>query len=188
MARVGPRSSAGRAASRLRPPARTAVWAAILALGLAGCAGYRLGPTGGRLAGLMSIQVQPFENKTLEPGLSDWVTDALRRRLQQDGTYRLDSRGEADVIVTGTIQRLDRTPIAFLPRDTLTPQQYHIRIVAHIVARERSTGRVLLDRQVSGRASLFTGADQSSQERQAIPLAADDLARTATSLIADGLW
>lgn len=136
----------------------------------------------------MSVQVQPFQNKTLEPGLGDWVTDALRRRLQQDGTYSLQTRGEADVIVTGTIQRFDRTPIAFLPRDTLTPQQYQIRIVAHIVARERATGRVLLDREVSGRASLFTGADQTSQERQAIPLAADDLARTAASLIADGTW
>jgi hypothetical protein len=136
----------------------------------------------------MSVQVQPFQNNTVEPGLSDWVTDALRRRLQQDGTYSLQTRGEADVIVTGTIQRFDRTPIAFAPRDTLSPQQYQIRIVAHVVARERASGRVLLDREVSGRASLFVGPDLTSQERQAIPLAAEDLARTATSLIADGLW
>ena len=41
---------------------------------LFGCAGYRLGPTGGFAAGEKSIQVMPFSNQTLEPRLTDAVT------------------------------------------------------------------------------------------------------------------
>jgi hypothetical protein len=160
----------------------------LLVVLTAGCAGYKLGPTLSRQAGALSIQVNPFENKTLEPRLSEPVTLALRRQLQQDGTYKLNTAQDGDVIVTGTIVEYLRSPVAFVPRDTLTPQEYQIRIVAHVTARERASGRVLLDRRVTGRTSLFVGPDLTSAERQAIPLAADDLARNATTLIVDGAW
>jgi hypothetical protein len=160
----------------------------LLAVWWCGCAGYQLGPTMGRQAGSLSIRVTPFQNKTLEPRLIDPVTQALRRRLQQDGTYKLDTASDADVIVTGIILDYTRSAVAFNPNDTLTPQEYQVRITAQITARERASGRVLLDRKVTGRTSLFVGADLTSEERQAIPLAADDLAQNATTLIVDGEW
>src|SRR5580698_1600842 len=66
------------------------------ALFSAGCAGYHLGPVNGAIAGEKSIEILPFNNQTLQPRLGDAVTQALRERLQTDGTYHLDTRGEGD--------------------------------------------------------------------------------------------
>ena len=49
----------------------------ILLVCLGSCA-YRLGPTNGERAGARSVQVNPFENRTIEPRLVEAVTLALR--------------------------------------------------------------------------------------------------------------
>lgn len=161
---------------------------AVLALAvLSGC-GYRLGPTNGKLAGTRSVQVQPFENKTIEPRLVEAVSFALRRQLQQDGTYRLNTHNEGDIVVTGAIVSYDRQPISFQSRDALTPRDYRLKITAHVTARDRLTGKVLLERKVTGHSDIRIGPDLVSAERQAVPLVAADLARNATALLVDGSW
>jgi hypothetical protein len=155
---------------------------------LCGCAGYRLGPTNGLTAGSQSIQVNPFSNETLEPRLSDPVTTALRRNFQKDGTFRVDTRGGGDIILTGVLVRYERDAISFQPRDILTGRDFEVRVVAKVTATERSSGRLLLDREVVGRTAIRSGADLPSAERQAAPVLADDLARNITSLLVDGTW
>ena len=155
--------------------------------GLSGCA-YRLGPTNGEQVGARSVQVQPFENKTIEPRLVEAVSLALRRQMQQDGTYRLDSHNEGDIVVTGAIVSYDRQPISFQSRDALTPRDYRLKITAHVTARERLSGKVLLDRSISGHSDIRIGGDLGSAERQAVPLVAADLARNTTALLVDGSW
>jgi hypothetical protein len=160
----------------------------IAALGFAGCAGYRLGPVNGQTAAVRSVEITPFASKVMEPRVGDAVTTSLRRHLQQDGTYRLNTREESDIIVTGSVLEYDRAHISFQPRDILTPRDYRLRIRAHVTARERQTGRVLLDRDVVGHTTLRVTPDLSSSERQAVPLAADDLARNITALLTEGHW
>jgi hypothetical protein len=65
---------------------------------------------------------------------------------------------------------------------------YDIYLTMQLTARERATGRVLVDKPVIGRTSLRAGNDLPSAERQAIPLLAEDLARKATELLVDGTW
>ncbi|MDB6029980.1 MAG: hypothetical protein JWM16_318 [Verrucomicrobiales bacterium] len=167
---------------------RAAPWIFAICLLLSGCAGYQLGPTNGSVAGSKSIQITPFSSKALEPRLSDAVTSQLRKSIQKDGTYRLNTSGDPDIVVTGTIETYDRRQLSFQPTDILTPRDYRIILVARVVARERSTGKTILDRDVSGRTTVRIGSDLSSAERQALPLAAEDLARSITSLLADGTW
>lgn len=155
---------------------------------LSGCAGYKLGPTNGMEARSKSIQVNPFQNKTLEPRLTDYTTHSLRKRLQQDGTYELNTKDEGDVVVTGTITGFRRSELAFQPSDVRTVRDYYLYMTAQVHAVDRTTGKVLLNKPVTGRTSIRVGADLSSAERQAIPLLADDLARNATSLLVDGTW
>ncbi len=169
---------------RLRLPA--AACAVILLA--AGCGGYRLGPTGGQVAGARSIQVTPFANDTLEPRVGDAVTAALRKSLQHDSTFRLATRPGADVIVTGTITRFERSDMSYNPNDVLTPLDYRVSVMAHVTARERSTGKTLLDRDVSGYTLVRPGADLPGAERQALPLIAEDLAKNVTALLVDGAW
>jgi hypothetical protein len=153
-----------------------------------GCAGYRLGPTNGEVAGARSIEVKLFRNETLEPRLTDALGTALRRTLQQDGTYRLSTRGEADIIVNGVINKYQRSGISFQPQDVITPRDFQITMSAKVTATERSTGRVLLDREVGGRTTIRVWPDLASAERQAVPVLAEDLARNVTSLLVDGSW
>lgn len=170
------------------------MWDRALLLGLiaplvGGCAGYKLGPTNGVAAGSRSVQVNPFVNKVLdEPRLSEAVTESLRKRMQQDGTFRLDTHNEGDIVVSGTVSRYSRSHLSFQPRDILTPRDYRLVILADVTARDRTSGKTLLSRRVAGHTTLRIGPDQTSSERQAIPLAAEDLARNITALLADGEW
>lgn len=153
-----------------------------------GCAGYKMGPTNGLPAGAKSIQVNLFHNNTIEPRLVEAVSSALRKQLQQDGTYRLATQDDGDIVVNGTIARFERSGLSYQPGDILTVRDYSLQIIARIVAKERGTGKVLLDREITGRTTIRTGSNLSSAERQAIPMIAEDFARIATSLLVDGQW
>ncbi|MFT4689689.1 MAG: LPS assembly lipoprotein LptE [Verrucomicrobiia bacterium] len=155
---------------------------------LSGCAGYNLGPTAGFPAGSRSIEVKFFQNETFEPRLVTAMNHALRKQLQQDGTYRLETRGDGDVVVTGKITDFTRSPLGFRPDDVITARNFSVEMVADIKAVHRDTGKVLLERSVSGRTTVLIGDDLASAERQAVPLLAADLARNATSLLVDGNW
>lgn len=155
---------------------------------LSGCAGYRVGPGNGLNAGEKSVQLNPFSNRTLEPRLGDAVMTALRNDLQQDGTYRLSTRGPADVVVTGVITRYTRHELSFAPNDVLTVQDYLVSMTAQVTAREPGTGKVLFDRPLTGTTIVRVGSDLTSAQRQAVPLMAQDLARKVVALLADGNW
>jgi hypothetical protein len=159
----------------------------LAACALSGCA-YSLGPTNGQIAGARSVQVNPLINNALEPRLTEAVTTSLRKNIQRDGTFRLDTKNEGDIVVSGAILRFDRTEVSFQPGDIITPRDYRVSIVAQVLARERITGKVLLNREVTGYTTVRVGADLPSAERQAVPLIADDLGRRVVSLLSEGPW
>ena len=155
---------------------------------LAGCAGYKLGPTNGLPAGSRTVEVRSFINKTREPRITEYVANSMRKQLQQDGSFRLETSGRGDILVTGEIIRFDRSGLSYQNNDVLTPQEYGLALVARVVAINVNTGRTNFNKEVFGRTFIRIGNDQSSAERQAIPLLADDLARNAVSLLVDGSW
>jgi Lipopolysaccharide-assembly len=160
----------------------------LLGLLLSGCAGYQLGPTNGQIAGSRSVQINPFTNKTLEPRLSAYLINSLRKNLQQDGTYQLNTHDEGDIVISGVITSFVRNELSFQPSDVITVEDYELKMTAQVTARERSTGRIIFDKPVIGRTSVRVGNDLTSAERQAIPLLTDDLAKKATALLVDGTW
>jgi len=153
-----------------------------------GCAGYQLGPTNGLAPREKSIQINPFINKTLEPRLTDAVTEQLRKEIQRDGTFRLETHDPGDIIVSGMIINYQRSAVSFQPSDTLTPLDFRLALTAHVTARERSSGNVILDKQVTGFTLMRVENDLVSSERQALPMLAADLAKHVTALLADGTW
>jgi hypothetical protein len=155
---------------------------------LAGCAGYHLGPVNGEVAGEKSIEIFPFNNQTLQPRLGDAVTQSLRERFQTDGTYHLATGGGGDVVVSGVITRYNRVGVSYLNSDVTTAQSYRVNLTAHVVVRERASGKVLLDRDVNGYTLVMVGTDLASAERQAAPLLAQDLAQNIAELITEGAW
>ncbi len=160
----------------------------VIAVLAGGCAGYTLGPSNGSEAGARSIQVNLFANKTLEPRLAEPVAHALRKQLQQDGTFRLATRDDADVIVEGTLLRYERDPLSFNPADIVATRDYEARLTARVRAVDRGNGRVLIDREIQGKTLIQGQKDLPSAERQSAPLLAEDLARSITALLVDGRW
>ncbi len=160
----------------------------VLALALSGCAGYRLGPTNGVAAGEKSVQVLPFTNQTLEPRLGEAVTAQMRKELQRDGTYRLATHNDGDIVVSGVVISYLRLPLSFQPSDALTVTDYSVKLTALVTARERATGKVLFNQRVTGTTLVIVGSNLTSAERQAQPLLAADFAKNATALLVDGTW
>ena len=127
-------------------------------------------------------------NETLEPRLAEELNHQLRKQIQRDGTYKLQTRGDGDVVVTTTITRYHRIGETFQPRDTLTVRDYRIQLFAFLTAYDRVSGKNLVNREFVGRTFVRIGADEASSERQALPLLTEDLARNITAAIADGEW
>lgn len=161
--------------------------ALLLVVALSGCAGYHLGPTNGMAAGQRSVQFAPFLNQTLEARLSDALNIELRKELQRDGTFRLATQDDGDVVVSGVITRFDRQAISFNPADVLTVLDFRLRMTAQVITLDRSTG-VSKTNVVSGFTLMRVGNDLTSSERQALPLVANDLAKSVTALLAEGSW
>jgi hypothetical protein len=155
---------------------------------VAGCAGYKPGPTNGLVAGEKSVQIMPFANATLEPRLGDALTFHMRKALQHDGTYKVATHDDGDIIVGGSITRYNRHELSYIPTDLETVRDYRLILTAQVTARERSTGKIIFDQPVTGYTIIRVGSDLTSSERQALPLLASDLARNVTALLVDGVW
>lgn len=160
----------------------------LAAVVLAGCAGYRLGPLNGAMAGEKTVEVLPLNNQTLQPRLGDAVTEALRERLQVDGTYHLATGGPGDLVISGVIRQYDHEGLGYLNQDSTTPQNYRVGVMVHVVIRDRVSGKLLLDRDVKGHTLVNVGSDFASSERQAMPLLASDLAQNIVELLTEGAW
>lgn len=176
--------------ARAGTAARWIGWLGVLVVAalVAGCASYRLGPSNGTTAGQKSIQINPFVNRTVEPRLAETFMSVLRRQLQQDGTYTLDTHGEADIVVDGVILEFEREGVTFQPDDVISPRDIDIRVSIQLTATERATGKVIFDESVSGRTPMRIGRDLPSAERHALPLLAADWAQKAKSRLVDGSW
>ncbi|HEX7653146.1 MAG TPA: LptE family protein [Verrucomicrobiae bacterium] len=159
----------------------------ILVAGLAGCASYHLGPAG-EPAGEKTISIQPFNNQTLQPRLGDALSQAVRERIQSDGTYHLSTHGQADVVISGVIVTYKRIAMGYTDTDASTPENYRVELTVHVVARDTTAGKVLLDRDVKAHTLVHIGQDLASAERQALPLIAADFANNVTELLTEGAW
>ena len=160
----------------------------LAATAFTGCASYHLGAVNGSVQGDKSIEVLPFNNQTLQPRLGDALTQSLRERLQVDGTYHLAKHGAGDVVVTGVIHLYARETLGSSATDVSSPENYRVGASVHVTARERDSGKLLLDKDVKGHVLVHIGSDLASAERQALPLLADDLAHNIAELLTEGAW
>jgi len=164
------------------------VWVGCVVAALGGCAGYRVGPTNGLSAGEKSVQIVPFANQTLEPRLGDAITGALRKELQRDGTYKLATHDAGDIVVSGAVMQYHRQVQSLAPNDVITPRDYRLSLTAQVTARERATGKVVLEKAFTGNTLLRVTSDLTSGDREALPLLATDVAKQVTAALADGSW
>lgn len=154
---------------------------------LTGCLGYHVGPAKPRvLRDVHAIAVPTFENKTLLPRIEVLITDSVIKQLQQDGTYKVADSGDADAVLKAQISEITRTPARSVRGNVLATTEFNLTM--HVRYKlETPSGTVLMPAaEVVGTTSFFVGTDVTTDERQALPLAAEELANHLVTQLSEG--
>ena len=159
----------------------------ITVLLFSGCAGYRLGSVKPQhLNEVTSIAVPTFKNKTLKPQTSVMVTNAVVKRLQEDGTYRIAHSRNADAILKGTIHTIDHQQLRSSKTDQLQTVELGVTLQVRYELVDRGSGTVLDQGTVSGDTDIFLDPNFQLSERQAVPVAAEEMAGKLVSRLSEG--
>ncbi len=165
-----------------------AIFAAVLAcFVLGGCLGYHVGPVKPYyLRDIHTIAVPTFENKTLLPHIEVLVTDTVIKQLQQDGTFQIARNGDEDATLKAEITRVDRVPARSVRGNVLKTTEFNLsmRLRYTLVTRDGATLAPPAD--VVGTTSFFVSTDVTTDERQALPLATEDLATRLVTQLSEG--
>jgi len=172
---------------------RFAFFLPLVALLFSGCAGYHIGPIQPKfMAGIHKIAIPSLKNDTLEPRVEVMLANALIKQFQQDGTYQIVDESDADAIVKGTLVRIVRRSARSVIGDTNLSQEYTLQLKCRLEVHNRKTGVLVDARNVTGNTNFFVSggndgsADVNQDERQAVPLAAEDMAIQYVSQISEG--
>jgi hypothetical protein len=169
------------------PVVRTGLFL-LVAFALTGCAGYRVGDISGRnIQGVRSVYVPVVKNTSLEPDLQMTVTNAIIRRFNTDGTLEVNQSQFADSELDVVVTNIQHTPYRSSVNDLLVTAEYQITIQATATFVNRKLGRKIFENAaVVGITTFFTQSDIQEGERQAIPLAAEDLANNVVKSVTEG--
>jgi len=165
-----------------------AIFAAALAcLSLIGCLGYHIGPVKPYyLRDVHSISVPTFKNHTLVPHIEVLVTDTVIKQFQQDGTFQIASGENADATLTGEIYSITRNPARSLRENVLATTEFNLGLILKYTLVGRDGKPLAPPDQVSGTTSFFVSTDVTTDERQALPLATEDLATRLVAQLSEG--
>jgi len=115
------------------------------------------------------------------------VTDTVIKQFQQDGTYRIVGDDQADAILQGEITRINRAPARSVRGNVLATTEFNLSMRVRYTLVSRLTKKPIAGpAEVQGNTSFFVGPDITSDERQALPLAAEDLAVRLVSQLSEG--
>lgn len=154
---------------------------------LAGCAGYHLGDAKpNALKGIQTIAVGTFKNITLHPRVEALVTNTVIKQLQQDGTYRITSEANADAVLEGAVLSVGRTPARSVRGNVLATNEFNLGVTVTYTLRKKDGTVLAGPGTVLGTSSFFVGSDVITDERQALPLATEDLAVRLVSQLSEG--
>jgi hypothetical protein len=166
---------------------RNSFLAALSCLCLSGCLGYHVGPAKPQyLHDVHTIAVPTFANRTLHPRIEVLVTGTVIKQFQQDGTFKIESDENADAILRAEIVDVTRSPARSVRGNVLATTEFNLvmRVKYKLVGRD---GQPLGPQGVAtGSTSFFVGTDVTTDERQALPLATEQLATQLVSQLSEG--
>jgi hypothetical protein len=159
----------------------------LLALLFNGCAGYHLGPaTPAYLRQIHSIAVPTFRNTTLTPRVEVLVTGTVIKQFQQDGTFRIANEESADAILKGEIIGVNRSPARSVRGNVLATTEFNLALRVRYTLVDRGGKTITGPTEAAGATSFFVGDDVITDQRQALPLAVEDMAGRLVSQLSEG--
>ena len=93
--------------------------------------GYHMAGTGGHLsAGVKSIFIPVFENKTMEPIIEEELTTAVIREFLKDGRIEVAESSRADMVLKGSVVSYKETPVSFDAAQNVL--EYRVTVATHL--------------------------------------------------------
>ena len=121
--------------------------AALLAVLLLAACGYHLAGTGTTVPeGARTIRIERFTNHTREAGLDVHLHRAVEDEFRRQGTLRVVTEGDADVVLSGSIRRFTSLPVAFSATDEAVQYQGIMQVSLRLT--ERESGHVLFENKL----------------------------------------
>ncbi len=103
---------------------------AISLFAFTACAGYHPGASKPhQLAAIKKLAVPTFKNDTLEPRIEVLVTNAVIKKLQMDGGYKIVPVSEADAVLKGTVTEITRHQFRSARADTLVTTEILVGLI-----------------------------------------------------------
>ncbi|MEM1060429.1 MAG: LPS assembly lipoprotein LptE [Verrucomicrobiota bacterium] len=164
-------------------------WAALgVLILLSGCAGYRVGSIGGQeVQGLNAVYIPMAKNETYTPDVITYVTNETIRAFNNDGTLKTAQSSKADCELLITVTDIQRSQARTTREDVLTTAEYRLNITAEVTFINRVVGRRVIDNErITGTTTYFVQNDLNEAQRQALPLAAEDLSRNICLRVVEG--
>lgn len=161
--------------------------AALVAVSLSGCAGYRVGDVKPAfLHDIKTIAILNFKNTTFTPRAETLVVNSVIKQFQQDGTYQITTPDKADAILDGVVSGVGRAAARSVRGNVLATREFNLTVTVGYTLRGRDGAALVGPATIAGRTSFFVGTDVTTDERQALPIAAEDLATHLVSQISEG--
>lgn len=154
---------------------------------LTGCLGYHIGPAKPYyLREVQSISVPTFKNSTLIPRIEVLITDTVIKQFQQDGTFRIASEENADATLKADIIHIGRSPARSVRGNVLATTEFNLNIRVRYTLVGRDGKPLAPAAEAVGTTNFFVGTDVTTDERQALPLATEELATRLVSQLSEG--
>lgn len=161
--------------------------AALACFSLTGCLGYHVGPVKPYyLRDVHTIAVPTFKNHTLLPHIEVLVTDTVIKQLQQDGTFQIARGGDADATLTAEIIRINRFPARSVRGNVLATVEFALTMSVKYSVIGRDGTPLVGSAEASGATTFFVSSDVTTDERQALPLATENLATRLVAQLSEG--
>lgn len=164
-----------------------ASFATVVCFALSGCLGYHVGPVKPYyLRDVHTIAIPTFKNRTLLPRVEVLVTDTVIKQLQQDGTFQIASGDKADATLNGEVSRITRLPARSLHGNVLLTTEFALALTVRYSLTGRNGETLAPPNEAVGSTSFFVSTDVTTDERQALPLATEDLATRLVTQLSEG--
>ena len=114
------------------------------------------------------------------------VTDTVIKQLQQDGTFQIENGDKADATLNGEVFRIVRTPARSVRGNVLATTEFALTLSVKYSLTGKNGEQLAGANEAIGTTSFFVSSDVTTDERQALPLATEDLATRLVSQISEG--
>lgn len=150
-------------------------WASVLCatmLATLGCGVYSF--SGSANPHLKTVAVPIFDDQTAEFGVKEQLTNAIIASFNRDNTLKIADRRVADVIVAGTILRLNEQAGAYTSQEQV--QEIRVYLTAKIKCDDVKKRKVLWEEELTQFGAYSPGGANSGDRQSAIAEAVEKIA------------